>query len=259
MAGDWIKIENVTPDKPEIDVLAELLDVSVNEVIGGLVRLWIWADQQTLDGNAPSVTKSAIDRHSGVTGLADAMRSDRVRWLVGSENGGFQFPNFDRHNGQTAKTRGLTAKRVAKSKKRSGNAEVTPGALPREQRTENRERVCSDHRLISCLRDTHTLSAATDWCRTKFLSAPPGKRPLFSAQQASESREFLLRVAAIALSGEAPEAWAADAINGMRSLQKPPSNPGGYLRKVLGSSIHIRAKPPGWFEDLLKRIEVPPK
>ena len=134
MAGDWIKIEVVTPGKPEIDILAELLSVTVNEVIGGLVRLWIWADQQTVDGNAHSVTKCAIDRHSGVTGLANAMLCDRVEWLVESGKGGFVFPNFDRHNGQTAKCRVLTAKRVAESKKRKGNAPSVTSALPREEK-----------------------------------------------------------------------------------------------------------------------------
>jgi hypothetical protein len=134
MAGDWIKIELVTPDKPEIDLLAEMLDVSVNEVLGALVRLWIWADCQTINGNAVSVTKNAIDRHSGVSGFAVALLDDRVGWLVESPNGGFIFPNFERHNGQTAKTRALTAKRVAKHKAQNGNAEVTPTALAREEK-----------------------------------------------------------------------------------------------------------------------------
>jgi hypothetical protein len=134
MAGDWIKIENVTPDKPEIDILADSLGISVNEVIGALVRMWIWADQQTLNGNAHNVTKSAIDRHSGVNGLSDALLLPSVHWLEKCENGGFQFPNFERHNGKTAKTRALTSKRVASHKKRKGNAKVTPGALPREEK-----------------------------------------------------------------------------------------------------------------------------
>jgi hypothetical protein len=134
MAGDWIKIEVVTPDKPEIDALAELLGASVNEVLGGLIRLWIWADQQTVDGNAASVTKSAIDRHSGVTGFADALLSPVVGWLSRGENGGFAFPNFNRHNGQTAKNRALTAKRVRECKQRKGNDKVTPRALPREEK-----------------------------------------------------------------------------------------------------------------------------
>ena len=134
MAGDWIKVELVTPDKPEIDLIAELAGVTINEAIGGLIRLWIWADQQTIDGNAVSVTKNAIDRHSGVTGLADAMLNPAVRWLTEGENGGFKFPNFNRHNGQTAKQRALTAKRVAACKQRKGNGDSVTPALPREEK-----------------------------------------------------------------------------------------------------------------------------
>lgn len=257
MAGDWIKIESATPNKPEVDLIAEILGVSVNEVIGGLVRLWIWADQQTINGNAPSVTKNAIDRHSGVTGLADAMISDRVGWLVETDSGGFLFPNFDRHNGQTAKTRGLTAKRVAECKKRSSNAPSVTSALPREEKRREEKRSSDDHVFDFLKKNNHTFSAATDWCKTQFRQGVGGKPPLFTAAQATSSRKFLLQVAALALCGEYPEAWVAEALEAMRRLEKPPANPGGYLRKLLRASPHIRGRPPGWFDGLLNSIDVP--
>lgn len=156
MAGDWIKIEHVMPQKPEVDAIADATGASVNEVVGGLVRLWIWADQQTIDGNAASVTKSAIDRHSGVTGLADAMLAPSVRWLVACETGGFAFPNFSRHNTQTGKQRALTSKRVAAFKQRKGNAKVTPGALPREEK--RREDI----------KDTPVVPFKLDWAAVTF-------------------------------------------------------------------------------------------
>ena len=55
-----------------------------------------------------------------------------VGWLIVNE-AGLTLPNFERHNGKTAKARVLTAVRVAKHKDREkGNAlNVTP-ALPRE-------------------------------------------------------------------------------------------------------------------------------
>ncbi len=60
MASSWIKIEVITPDKPEIYQIAEMLDTDPDAVMGKLVRLWAWADQQTIDGNAASVTKNVI-------------------------------------------------------------------------------------------------------------------------------------------------------------------------------------------------------
>ena len=127
MAGDWIKIECVTPDKPEVHLMAESLCIDPDAVVGKLIRVWIWADQQTLDGNATGVTRSLLDRVTGVTGFADALIS--CGWLA-KIDGGFVFTNFGNHNGETAKKRALTAKRVSKHR----NAASVTSALPREEK-----------------------------------------------------------------------------------------------------------------------------
>lgn len=138
MAGDWIKVECVTPSKPEVFKIAELCEIEPEHAFGCLVSIWIWADQHTEKGNAPSVTKKLLERISGVSGFADAMLE--VGWLVLDEFGA-TFPNFDRHNGKTAKNRALTAKRVANHKEKSnakgnarGNATSVSSALPREEK-----------------------------------------------------------------------------------------------------------------------------
>lgn len=128
MAGDWIKVEQVTQAKPEVLTMAALLNVTDNEILGGLIRFWVWADQQSLNGDALSVTKALIDRVANVAGLADAMQT--VGWLVEKE-GHLSMVNFDRHNGQTAKRRALTARRNAKYRL---NAIVTQTASPREEK-----------------------------------------------------------------------------------------------------------------------------
>lgn len=249
MAGDWIKIENVTPSKPEIDVIAECLDLSVNEVIGGLVRLWIWADQQTLDGNAVNVTKSAIDRNSGVSGLAEVMLSERVRWLLKSETGGFIFPNFDRHNGQTAKTRALTAKRVATHKQRSGNALSVSSALPREEK--RREEKSNDHRC-SWLRESIERSIVKDWCNDRFSKLFPQA----SLKKTPDTRDMLLRVAVLRLCGAVSEAFVEDGLEALRNSTKRIDNAGSYLRTVWSNSKHL---PDGSdFNGLLEQVELPP-
>ena len=118
MAFAWIKIEDSTPDKPEVWKMAERLAIDADAVLGKLVRIWIWADQQTLDGNAASVTRALLDRCAGVTGFADAMIA--VGWLKATEDG-VSFLHFERHNGETAKKRALTRRRVERH--RSGNAD----------------------------------------------------------------------------------------------------------------------------------------
>ena len=138
MAGDWMKVEKVTPDKPEIDGMAAVLGIDPDAVFGKCFRIWRWFDDHTLDGNAPSVTKALLDRRVGVTGFADAMES--AGWLVAT-NGGVSLPHFDRHNGETSKGRALTAKRVAAHKAKcnaiSNGAVTQPltvDALPREEK-----------------------------------------------------------------------------------------------------------------------------
>lgn len=133
MAGDWISVEHTTPDKPEVYKIAETLGIDPDAVVGKLVRIWVWADQQTLDGNAPSVTKLLLDRVTHCAGFGEAM--EKAGWLR-SVDGTLVFPNFDRHNLETAKQRALTRKRVTKHRARC-NAERNAGgvtsALPTEQ------------------------------------------------------------------------------------------------------------------------------
>jgi len=133
MAGDWIKFELTTLDKPEVCQIADLADIDPDAVVGKLMRVWAWFDQQTEDGNAPSVSKKLLDRSVGVTGFCEHMKA--VRWMVEAD-GVISLPHFDRHNGKTAKNRLLTAKRVAnhKAANAKGNAQIVSDALPREEK-----------------------------------------------------------------------------------------------------------------------------
>ncbi len=142
MAGDWIKFELATLDKPEVCQIADLANIDLDAVVGKLLRVWGWFDQQTELGNAPSVTKKLLDRLVGVIGFCDHMVS--VGWLIEAD-GVISIPNFDRHNGKTAKNRSLTALRVASHKKTNGKgnaASVTPplaDALPKEEKRRDKE------------------------------------------------------------------------------------------------------------------------
>lgn len=138
MAGDWIKFELTTMDKPEVCQIADLADIDPDAVVGKLMRVWGWFDQQTENGNAPSVSKKLLDRMVGVTGFCEHMKS--VGWMAEAD-GLISLPHFDRHNGKTAKNRLLTAKRVAnhKSANAKGNARNVSGALPKEDVEDNKD------------------------------------------------------------------------------------------------------------------------
>ncbi|EEU2718508.1 hypothetical protein DFY29_004550 [Escherichia coli] len=146
MASNWIKLEVITPDKPEIFRLAEILNIDPDAALGKVIRFWVWADQQMIDGNAEcnarGVTKSAIDRITFMVGFADALI--QVGWLV-ETNGVLSLPNFERHNGKSSKKRAVTNERVTKIRelKRKGNAgsvtQTDQKALPEEEEEEEEE------------------------------------------------------------------------------------------------------------------------
>jgi hypothetical protein len=138
MAGDWIKFELTTLDKPEVCQIADMANIDPDAAVGKLMRVWGWFDQQTENGNAPSVSKKLLDRMVGVTGFCEHMKS--VGWMSETE-GVISLPHFERHNGKTAKNRLLTAKRVAnhKSANAKGNAPIVSAALPKEDLEKNKE------------------------------------------------------------------------------------------------------------------------
>lgn len=139
MASSWIKVEVITPDKPEIFQIAEILNIDPDAVLGKLVRIWAWADQQTVDGNAGSVTKGVLDRIAFITGFADALIA--VGWLAYDGNK-LILPNFERHNGESSKKRALTNRRVAAHRKNETHKVTQPAlqkALPEEEEEEEEE------------------------------------------------------------------------------------------------------------------------
>ncbi|HHT0464839.1 TPA: DNA replication domain protein [Raoultella planticola] len=139
MASSWIKVEVITPDKPEIFQIAEILNIDPDAVLGKLVRIWAWADQQTVDGNAGSVTKGVLDRIAFITGFADALIA--VGWLAYDGNK-LILPNFERHNGESSKKRALTNRRVAAHRKNETQKVTQPAlqkALPEEEEEEEEE------------------------------------------------------------------------------------------------------------------------
>lgn len=140
MASSWIKVEVITPDKPEIFQIAEILNIDPDAVLGKLVRIWAWADQQTVDGNAGSVTKGVLDRIAFITGFADALIA--VGWLAYDGNK-LILPNFERHNGESSKKRALTNRRVAAHRKNE-TQKVTLAALQKALPEEEEEEEVKD-------------------------------------------------------------------------------------------------------------------
>jgi hypothetical protein len=139
MAGDWIKVEHATPDKPEVYTMATILGIDPDAVVGKLIRFWAWCDQQSIFGNALTVTDSVLDRITHQPGFSDALR--KVAWLE-VRSGSLQVPRFDRHNGQTSKARAVCNRRVAEHRDKCNApsvTNVTPQALVKPLPEKSRE------------------------------------------------------------------------------------------------------------------------
>jgi hypothetical protein len=124
MAGDWIKMRSDLHDDPAVYKLAEILEVDELHVVGALFCFWAWADKHAVDGHVDGATTRLVDKVSSTQGFAAAMKS--VGWLIQTEKG-VSIPNFDRHNGESSKERGL--KNARQARWRAGKL-VSVDALP---------------------------------------------------------------------------------------------------------------------------------
>ena len=209
MAGDWIKIEEAMPDKPEVFAIAAELNLDPDAVVGKLIRVWAWASRSChADGTATASSKHAIDRAAGTTGFAKAMIS--CGWL--REKGDkLQFPNFDRHNSKTAKERGLAFIRKQRHRAKKGGTvlERSRNAKRGTKETENRDRDKGDEsplRTPSCSEPSKTTTAE-----------PAPEFPVFECNGREGQRRWTLTdgeirslseaFPGVAVQGECRKAW----------------------------------------------------
>lgn len=119
MAGDWIKMRSNLWDDPRVTRMVDVTDSSEAAVIGALYWLWATADQHSGDGWMPGLTLRQIDRKAGVPGIGAALQL--VGWVEVTEDG-VKLARFAEHNGDSAKSRLETARRVQEHRKRTCNA-----------------------------------------------------------------------------------------------------------------------------------------
>lgn len=153
MAGDWIKMRTDLHDDPAVVMISSALKINEDEVVGKLHRLWSWADRHTKDGTAPAITIAWIDRYVGRRGFADAMVL--ANWLEVTPTG-IRIPHFDRHNGESAKSRADATDRKRKSRERHEESvtEVTERSRMDSQKTVTREEKRREERQLRVVPDT---------------------------------------------------------------------------------------------------------
>ena len=104
MAGEWIKVELTTATKPEILRMGRILGVDPDQIFGKWIKLWGWFDANSVAGVVDGVASTDVDALVSLDGFSAA--AAQVGWLeVHQELEQVTLPNFDRHNGETAKKR----------------------------------------------------------------------------------------------------------------------------------------------------------
>jgi hypothetical protein len=126
MAGDWIKVEQATLDKPEVLRAAEMLNIHRREALGLFVEFWIWLDKN-LSASCPDFVRNmsakSLDEVLHTPGFSGVLKS--IGWAkFDDEQSVLYVMNAERHNGNTAKSRALDAKR--KKEKRREEKRYNP-------------------------------------------------------------------------------------------------------------------------------------
>lgn len=108
MAGDWIKMRSDLHTHPKVVRMASASNADRLRVIGGLHAVWCLFDVHSEDGSLSGYTPQAVDDLIGFPGFAEVMAG--VSWLE-IHSDGLVLPEFNEHNGQSAKRRATEAKR----------------------------------------------------------------------------------------------------------------------------------------------------
>jgi hypothetical protein len=118
MAGDWIKMRNDLFTHPKVVRIASALKADTLRTVGGLMSAWCLFDAHSIDGQLEGYSQLALDDHLRWPGFSAAMIA--VKWLEETENG-LLLPEFDTHNGQSAKRRAQDGDRKRAVRKMSAS------------------------------------------------------------------------------------------------------------------------------------------
>lgn len=108
MAGDWIKMRSDLFTHPKVVRISSALKADTLRTVGGLMSAWCLFDAHSVDGTLEGYTPETLDSHLRWEGFSAAMIA--VQWLT-FDGESLALPEFDTHNGASAKRRAQDANR----------------------------------------------------------------------------------------------------------------------------------------------------
>lgn len=138
MAGDWIKFEHATLDKPEVLRAAEMMCMDRDRVLGIFLRYWVWLDKNlspSCPGFVPHVSRKSLDEVLDEPGFAATLEA--IGWAkFDDKTWTLTVSNAERHNGATAKTRAYEQRK--KKQQRENLSRFCPENVPQTPGPEKR-------------------------------------------------------------------------------------------------------------------------
>lgn len=138
MAKDWIKMRVDLPSHPKVVRILSATKSDKFCVVGGLHAVWSVFDTHSIDGRLEGYTPETMDHIIGWEGFSGALIN--VGWLEYDGNETLAMPDFDVHNGQSAKRRAEETERKRKTRNSADSVRTDSGQSEDKKRSRGEER-----------------------------------------------------------------------------------------------------------------------
>ncbi len=136
----WIEVQQSLPEHRKTLIAAELLGLQAEHLMGHLVRFWLWAVDNAINGDLGDVPTGVISRAAGWRGDAkEFVDALAIAKFLDGEPGHYVIHDYDEYLGKLIERREAAARR--KKEWRDGrNADVTrDGTRDTEETDEGRD------------------------------------------------------------------------------------------------------------------------
>jgi hypothetical protein len=198
MAADWIKMRVDLLTHPKVVRILSATRTDKFRVVGGLHAVWSIFDTHSVDGRLKGYTPELLDHVIGWEGFARAMEA--VGWLTFDGLETLALPEFDAHNGQSAKRRAEDQKRKRNGRNRPQSVHDDCGQNADKKRTREREEKRREEKEEEQGADApapksrkRPETTIADWLATVDGDAIPADDPVFEyAAKVGIPADFLL-------------------------------------------------------------------
>lgn len=198
MAADWIKMRVDLLTHPKVVRILSATRTDKFRVVGGLHAVWSIFDAHSVDGKLKGYTPELLDHVIGWEGFSRAMEA--VGWLTFDGLETLALPEFDAHNGQSAKRRAEDQKRKRDGRNRPQSVHDDCGQNADKKRTREREEKRREEKEEEQGADApapksrkRPETTIADWLATVEGDAIPADDPVFGyAAKVGIPADFLL-------------------------------------------------------------------